>query len=64
MRGKRIRHAAAASAVATAALLVIGTGAAFAAPTPLDPLTLTKYVDPLPIPPVAQQKGPGGTSFT
>jgi len=59
MRGKRIRHAAAASAVAIAALLVVGSGAAFAAPTPLDPLTLTKYVDPLPIPPVAQQKGPG-----
>ena len=39
------------------ALLVLCAGIA-AAQTPLDPLTLTKYVDPLPIPGVAPMAGP------
>ena len=33
------------------------------APVPLDPLTLTKFLDPLTIPPVMQPTTPGGTHY-
>ena len=46
-------------AAAALTMLVVGLGQASAAATPLVPTTLTKYVDPLPIPPVAQPSGPG-----
>jgi spore coat protein A len=39
--------------------LALGVGQASAVATPLVPTSVTKYVDPLPIPPVAQQTAPG-----
>jgi spore coat protein A len=43
---------------------VAGALAPHASATPLNPATLTKYVDPLPIPPVAQQSAPGHYDLT
>jgi spore coat protein A len=55
------RGAFAALAVGAA---VAGVGAPPASATPLNPVTLTKYIDPLPIPPVAQQSAPGHYDMT
>jgi spore coat protein A, manganese oxidase len=55
------RGAFAALAVGAA---VAGVGAPLASATPLNPATLTKYIDPLPIPPVAQQSAPGHYDMT
>jgi spore coat protein A len=57
MRSLRVTLVLAVTVVSS--FLVLGVNQATAAPTPLIPTTLVKYLDPLPIPPVAQQTAPG-----
>ena len=49
--------------VGAAGLLVPWNRARATPPTPIDPSTLTKYVDPLPIPSVLSPTSPGGSHF-
>jgi spore coat protein A len=58
MTATRILQVLAAAAATLATALIAGSGVALAA-TPLNATTLTKYVDPLPIPGVAEQAAPG-----
>ena len=52
--------------LAAVAIGVVTAGglAPHASAAPLDPAALTKYIDPLPIPPVAQQSAPGHYDMT
>lgn len=53
----RKSHLAGALAAAVLSVLLVGNARPAAAADPLDPATLTKYVDPLPIPGVVQSVG-------
>ena len=55
----RLRVVLGLAVTVASSFLALGVSQATAAPTPLIPTTLVKYLDPLPIPPVAQQTAPG-----
>jgi spore coat protein A len=58
MKVTRAIHGLAVATAAVFAFLAFGAGQATAA-TPLNPTTLAKYLEPLPIPPAAQPTAPG-----
>ncbi len=59
MKVARAIHGLAVAAAAMTALLALGVSQATAVPQPLIPTTLVKYLEPLPIPPAAQETAPG-----